>query len=202
MTEITRQPRALLALFVASTLVTALCIVAIDVPLARWLAGRDVLAPAWNTGIAWLEYAIGIEPWKWLGVCVLCAGVAVTLAVPRWHAHARAWMFVALTHLLARNLMLPLKTLTGRLRPSEWLARGGDQFFRDGGIAFPSGHVIYVASLALPLAIVWPRARIPLAAAIGFVMIARLIVNAHFASDVIGGLALVAGVTWLTRRTL
>ena len=181
-------------LAVACTVIAALCVAFVDAPVARWLATREATG-AWDAGVMGLEYAIGIEPWKWIGVTILVAGVISSLALPRYRAAAPAWVFVASTHLLARNLMLWGKTLTGRLRPTEWLAHHqGATFFREG-ISFPSGHVILVASLVLPIVIVAPRWR-ALALAIPFVMCARVAVDAHFISDVFGGLALTALVTW------
>jgi membrane-associated phospholipid phosphatase len=188
------QSSRLLPLAAACAIVTALGIAFVDAPVARWLATRDPTG-VWDAGVMGIEYAIGIEPWKWLGVTILVAGVIGALVVPRFHAAAPAWLFVASTHLVSRNLMLWGKTLTGRLRPTEWLAHHqGATFFRDG-ISFPSGHVMLVASLIIPIVIVAPRWR-PLAFAIPFVMCARVAVDAHFVSDVFGGLALTALVTW------
>src|SRR6185436_124839 len=112
-----------------------------------------------------------------------------------WRAHAPAAIFLAGTHVFSRFATGQLKDLTGRLRPTEWLARGGDDTFFRGGAAFPSGHVALFASLALPLAILYPRTR-PLLALIAFVAVARIAVNAHFLSDVLGGAALVSLMTW------
>lgn len=178
------------------TVLTAVSVLAIDQPLARWLATREVHAGVWNEAIAILEYPLGIEPWKWTGICVLVAGSLITLLVPRLRAYASVFLIVTLTHLLARNASLWVKTLTGRLRPTEWLARGGSSWWRDGGYSFPSGHVLLFASIIVPVVIVYPRTR-PLLALVGFVMLARLIVDAHFLSDVLGGLACVALFTWL-----
>ena len=173
----------------------ALSILTIDQPLARWLATRDAWPALWNGGIAVLEYAAGIEPWRWLGACVLMAAAIAAACVPRWRSAARSLAFVAIVHLAVRVLVLWLKPATGRLRPLEWLAKGGDTFWRDG-IAFPSGHVAYFASLALPIAIAWPRARWPAVAVVAFTSLARLAVDAHFLSDVLGAIALAAAVTW------
>jgi membrane-associated phospholipid phosphatase len=191
----------LLVAAIASAL-TVLCIFTIDQPFARWLATRDTWPAVWDHGIDALEYAALIAPWKLAGACVLAGGVVLSLAVPPWRRFAPAWMLVGLTHLLARNVMMWGKFATGRLRPPEWLAHPGDTFFRDGGYSFPSGHVMLFASLALPIAIVWPRSRVPMFAIIAFPMIARVAVNAHFLSDVTGGLALTAGITWLCARAV
>ncbi|MBV8755922.1 MAG: phosphatase PAP2 family protein, partial [Deltaproteobacteria bacterium] len=104
------------------------------------------------------------------------------------------WVAVAISHLLARNLMLWGKTLTGRLRPSEW--HGGPMWFSYGA-SFPSGHVVLFASIVLPLAMLYPRLRwlvvVPM-----FAAVARVMANAHFASDVVGGFALCAAVAVLS----
>ncbi len=179
-----------------ATLVTIAAIVTVDEPLARWLATLEVHPAVWDRAVGVIEYAIGIEPWKWLGVTLLVGAVVVTRLVPRFHAHANAWLLVAASHLIARNVTLWAKTFSGRLRPTEWLSAGGHTFFRDGGISFPSGHVVLVGSLVLPIVVAYPRTR-PLLAVVGFVMGARVVVGAHFLSDVSAGLALVAAITWL-----
>lgn len=172
---------------------TAICVAWVDQPVARAIASADTWPALWDSGIAGLEYAAGIEPWKWTGVIVLVAGVVATQL--RWRRYAYAWLLVASTHLVCRNLMLPLKTLTGRLRPHEWLAHPGGTFGR-GGIAFPSGHVMLFASLVVPFVVAVPRARW-LLGIVGFVMIARVATDAHFVSDVLAGLAVVCAVTAL-----
>ncbi len=190
------MPRLLHVVLLSASL-TALSIVTIDQPLARWLATREVHADAWNQTIAIFEYPLGIEPWKWTGICVLVAASLATLLVPRLRSYASVILIVTLTHLLARNASLWVKTLTGRLRPSQWLRQGGDTFWRDGGFSFPSGHVLLFASIVLPIVVIYPRTR-PLLAIVVFVMIARVMVNAHFVSDVLGGLAVTAAFTWLS----
>ncbi|HEU4611386.1 MAG TPA: phosphatase PAP2 family protein [Kofleriaceae bacterium] len=194
------MPR-LLWLSLVAALATALCIAVVDQPLAHWVAARDTHPDAWNQIIALLEYPLGIEPWRWTGICVLVAGCLVTLSVPRLRPAAAAFLAVTLTHLLCRHASLWVKTFTGRLRPNEWLERGGDMFWRDGGYSFPSGHVLLFASIVLPIVALYPRTR-PLLAIVAFVMIARLAVNAHFASDVLGGLAVTTLFTWLSVVTV
>jgi membrane-associated phospholipid phosphatase len=185
----------LLALAVVSALLAAVAIAIVDQPVARWLAARPP-SSLWSRLVAILEYPAGIEPWPFTMPIVLTAGVVASLAVARWRRAARSWMYVALVYLIARNLMAWTKTLTGRLRPREWLPHGGATFGHLGdGVAFPSGHVVVFAALALPLAVIAPRTR-PLLAVVAFVMVARVAVNAHYVSDVLAGLALVALVAW------
>lgn len=194
------MPR-LLWVFVLATIATVLCIAAIDQPLARWVAAHDTHPDAWNQIIALLEYPLGIEPWRWTGICVLVAGSLVTLSVPRLRPGAAAFLAVTLAHLSCRHASLWGKTFTGRLRPNEWLERGGATFWRDGGYSFPSGHMLLFASVVLPIVALYPRTR-PLLAIVVFVMIARIAVNAHFASDVLGGLAVTALFTHLSLVTV
>lgn len=193
--------RTLLVTAAVCAVLTALCIVTIDEPFARWIATRETYPAFWNNAISYLEYPLGIEPYKWTGVDVLVGASLVTLIVPRLRRHAHIWLFLALSHLLGRNLMFWGKVLTGRLRPSEWLARGGHTFWRDDGYSFPSGHVILFAGIVLPIVLAYPKAR-PLLAIVAFAMVARVAVNAHFLSDVLGGLAVSAAVTWLCARAL
>ena len=191
----------MLQVALVSAVLTALCIVTIDQPLARWLATRETYPGAWNQVIAVLEYPLGIEPWRWTGICVLVAGSLATLQLARLRPYAAVVLVITLTHLFARNASLWIKTLTGRMRPTQWLNHGGgdDTFWYDGAFSFPSGHVLLFGSILVPLAVIYPRTR-PLLAIVLFVMVARVVVNAHFVSDVIGGLACVAAFTWLAAR--
>jgi membrane-associated phospholipid phosphatase len=181
-------------------LLCAIAIVTIDTPAARWIGAHNTWPAVWNGGIELLEYAAGLTPWRLLGMTILLAVALATVLVPRLRPHAPGWFLIAGCNVLG-NLVQLVKPLTGRLRPSEWLASGGDSFFR-GGIAFPSGHVIWFACLALPIAVAYPRARGPAFAVIAFVMVARVAVNAHWISDALGGLAVAAAATWLCWRVV
>jgi membrane-associated phospholipid phosphatase len=195
-----RRPasRALLAVAAAGAIATALCIALIDEPFARWNAQWEP-NPVWDGGIAVLYWLTGIRVWPLASAVAVVVAMLVAVAVPRWRGAAPAWMLVAGTHLLVRLATRYIKVVTGQLRPTEWLEQGGGVWWRDGGIAFPSGDVTLVASLAIPVILLWPRAR-PLVAAmvavIGFTTIARVATNAHFIGDVTGSITLVAVVAW------
>ena len=188
--------RSLLPIAAIATLLTIVCILAIDEPFARWIATRETYPRFWNEVIHYLEYPLGIEPYKWTGIWILVGGWVLALAITPLRPAAFAFLLVASTHVLDRNLTFWMKFGLGRLRPSQWLAKGGDTWFRDGGYSFPSGHVTLFASIVIPLAVVYPRTR-PLLVVVAFAMCARVAVNAHFVSDVLAGLALTALVTWL-----
>jgi membrane-associated phospholipid phosphatase len=191
-------PRGLTVAAAVLAAVAAACALTIDEPLARWLGDREVWS-GWNAGISVLEYAGGIEPWLWEPAVVLAAGAIASYALRRREA-AVGWLVVAGTQLLDRNIVSWAKWATGRLRPSEWLAKGGDAWLRDGGYSFPSGHVSWFAGLAIPIAALVPRARVPLAVVVGFVMVARVAVGAHFVSDTIAALAVACACTALWLR--
>jgi membrane-associated phospholipid phosphatase len=185
-------PIWLLHTAVIATVVTALCIVTIDEPVAHAVDGHVI--SVWDKGIAILEWGLLLPLWPWAGEIVIVAGMVITASVPRWRRQAPAWMFVAAVPLASRIVVNWIKVGTGRLRPSEW--PGGDTFFRHG-VSFPSGHVVLFASLAIPLAVVAPRVGRPLLLTIAFAAVARVGANAHFVSDTVGAVALVALIAWL-----
>jgi len=187
-------PKALLIAAAALAALAALAIPTIDPPVARLLAGYEP-SPLWASGVGILEWVIGYPLHPLAVSFVLVAATLAAMAVPRWRTLAPPAIFLAGTHVFSRYLTGQLKDLTGRLRPTEWLARGGDAtFFRDG-VAFPSGHVALFAGLAIPIAILLPRAR-PVLAAVVFIAAARVAVNAHFVSDTLAAAALVALIAW------
>jgi undecaprenyl-diphosphatase len=187
-------PRSSLWLAGITAALSAVFIALIDRPLAR-LIGEYEPAAFWNKGIEILEWTLGLPFFKLFAPVVLVTGMVVMMCVKRWRPYAPAWMIVAGTHVICRFLTPHLKDATGRLRPTEWLKKGGDDtFFRDG-VAFPSGHVVLFASVLVPLAIVAPRTR-PLLAIVAFVSIARIAVNAHWVSDTLASITLVALVAW------
>ena len=190
------QPRALLVAAIASAVLTALCILAIDQPVARHIAQYEPSA-FWNRGIEMLEWTLGLPLWRFASSVFLVAGMVATMVVARWRPYSHAWIVVAGTHVICRFVTVKIKEATGRLRPNEWLATKSDETFGwEDGIAFPSGHVTLFASVIVPLAIVAPRTR-PLLAVVVYVMVARIAINAHFVSDTLGSITLAAGVAWL-----
>ncbi len=186
---------------------TSLCIALLDGPaagmVAQWQPWRlwEVLLGALEVpaGLTIPKTVIGLGPveldvGRWAYALGLGLIALVTLAVPRWRRFAHLWAFVALAHLISRQGMVELKEGTGRLRPLEWMEKGGDMFFRDGGLSFPSGHVTYFASLIVPAVVAlspyhrWTRWLLVIPVVAGICRIAQ---SAHFLSDVTGALALV-----------
>ena len=172
---------ARLALYLS--VATVFCIAVVDAPVAHWVAAHDTHPASWMAGLHVLEYAVGVEPWEWIGVIVLVTG---TLAALLYRRGAVPWVAVTISHLLANNLTMWLKLAFGRLRPHQW--HGGAMWFHHGS-SFPSGHVTLFASIVLPIVALYPRLRwlvvIPIYAGV-----TRVMVSAHFVSDVVGGFAL------------
>lgn len=107
------------------------------------------------------------------------------------------WAFVTL--MVTWNLQLDIKLLVRRARPVV-----EDALTRAPGYSFPSGHATNTASAGLVLVIlVWPllgrRGRAVLVAAVTTAVLAtgadRVLLGAHFPSDVVAGIALGAAMT-------
>jgi len=190
-------PRWLLWLALASAALAGLSIITVDRPLARWMAQWEPAA-AFDHVLMSLEWAIGLPVLPWFTGIVLVVAMLVTVAVPRLRHEAPAWMFLAAVHITTRIAMGELKELTGRLRPLEWLKRGApdETFGWVKGFAFPSGHVVLFASLVIPAIALAPRAW-PAFAIVVFVCAARVAASAHYLSDVLGGISLVALMAWV-----
>ena len=197
-----RVARALPPLALILVAITAVAIVAIDQPLARALAD-DRPSPIWKDWLAALDRVTGLTWWKWLPTVVIIAVAVLAQLTPRLRPWSRGLALVAIVHVVTKAVLFWSKPGLGRLRPREWLARGGDTTFGfDGGIAFPSGHTGHYLSIALPLAVAWPRLGLPLLIVPIFASASRLATDSHFLSDLTGGAALVVALTWLTARSL
>lgn len=189
--------RVLPWLTVVLAVATVVAIVAIDRPMARYYADHGVEARAdWTRIRVWIDTNTGIDVHKWFAAIVL-GGVGVLWALhPRTRGSARVWFFAIAVHVVTRLVTTELKPAFGRLRPSQWIERGGASF-GEGGISFPSGHATFYLGLIAPFAIAWPRVGVPLLIVPGFVAWSRVAVNAHFVGDILGSAALVALVSWL-----
>ena len=90
-----------------------------------------------------------------------------------------------------------IKNIIGRARPKLFDSVGAVEFqpftFDYDFASFPSGHATTIFALAAALAVLWPRARIYLLVAAGWVAATRFLIGSHFFSDAIGG-ALLGGI--------
>ncbi|MGK6315122.1 lipid A 1-phosphatase LpxE [Neorhizobium sp. DT-125] len=109
-------------------------------------------------------------------------------------AHLAAYVFfsVALSGLLA-NL---LKRMIGRARPilyDDWTSFGFHSFAGSRFESFPSGHATTAGALMMAMALIAPPYRLLFLVMALWVGFSRVIVGAHYPSDVIAGLALGSG---------
>lgn len=145
----------------------------------------DVGKSGWILLIAGYVFLAGLATLK-----QSAAGKAPEAARLLTAAAAYVFVTIALSGLTANVL----KRVIGRARP---------QFFEEQGIfsfspfansaayeSFPSGHATTAAALFVALGFLVPQMRVPLLIAGIWIGLARVIVGAHYPSDVIAGLAL------------
>jgi membrane-associated phospholipid phosphatase len=178
------------------------------------IAATMVAVDAWSVGVAqrvpeWLIEALdqitdfGKSVWFLVPIAVLLAAIAA-LASPALAPTTRRVLAALAVRLgfLFLAIGLPglcfalLKRLIGRARP---LVEGGaDPFiYRPLGwnveyASLPSGHAIDAFAVATALGALWPRARPLLWSYAVVIALSRVVLTAHFPSDVVAGA--VAGV--------
>jgi undecaprenyl-diphosphatase len=175
-------PRAVLILLVAFFVALAGAVALVGV-LPADTAVRDALLGWATPGIVALMRVINrAGSWR-----LLLPATLLLLALFR-HARARWWLWIGLM-IVAPAAEGLLKILIGRARPES------------AAFGFPSGHATAASAFfgaVLYLAASWPRApravvRALAIACIVLVGLARVILRAHWPSDVLGGIALGLG---------
>lgn len=111
-----------------------------------------------------------------------------------------AFLTIALSG-LAANL---LKRAIGRARPNSFLGAGPFDFSPFAGSArfesFPSGHATTIGAFCMIAALLLPKYRLPFAITALWLGMTRVMVGAHYPSDVIAGLCFGAGFAWIMAR--
>lgn len=113
------------------------------------------------------------------------------ISYDRWVAEARAWLFMLLAMFSSSMIKNFLKLAFGRDRPTAYFEDGVidvlpfNTALADAG--FPSGHSQSISAAMLCLAIIFPRIRALCLAIAMLVMLSRIVIEAHFVSDVIAG---------------
>ena len=192
--------RQIIYSILVSIVLTLLCILFLDQPIAAFVQSVDGRSSAiLLQGTAFLEVISGFPIGKYAFTCTL---IAVGLILLIWKStRSAAWMllFIGCTQCTTRLIAGTLKGVFERLRPFE-VIQAGDwdwKFFSGHGNAFPSGHSAHFWGLFFPLAFLFPRYRIPLLIIPLFISIARVGVNDHWCSDVIGSIAIAGAMTLL-----
>jgi membrane-associated phospholipid phosphatase len=116
------------------------------------------------------------------------------------------YVFIAIA--LPGLFVTVVKRLIGRLRPSE----AGPFVYVPGSwspayASMPSGHATTAVAAAIAIGALWPKARVPLWIYAALIMASRVIIQAHFVSDVIaaafvGGFGAILVRNWFAARGL
>ena len=124
--------------------------------------------------------------------------------VRRYRQWAWILIFAFLAVLLSGLLVDLIKVVVGRARPKLLELAGFYGFlpvnFRADYQSFPSGHAATAASVAMVVVYLRPELRWPALAFALPIVASRVIINAHFLGDVLGGSAFGVFVTWMLRE--
>jgi len=198
--------RLIIYSIVVSLALTLLSIFFFDQPVAAFVqraGGRSSVILL--QGTSFLEVISGFPIQKYaLTYALLAAGLILFV---RESTRSAAWMllFIGCAQCATRLAAGTLKGVFERLRPFEVIQAGNWdwKFFSGHGNSFPSGHSAHFWGLFFPLAYLFPRYRIPLSIIPLFISVARVGVNDHWCSDVLGSIVIAASVTlvfiWLFR---
>jgi membrane-associated phospholipid phosphatase len=184
---------------------TLLSIFFFDQPIAAFVqraGGRQSVIL--QEGTRWLEIASGFPIAQYF-LTYFLLGLSAVLFIAKG-GRPIAWMllFVACAQVTTRLIATVLKGVFERLRPFEVIQAGNWdwKFFSGHGNAFPSGHSAHFWGLFFPLAVLFPRYRLPFLVIPVFISIARVGVNDHWCSDVIASAGLAALITLVFIRLL
>lgn len=201
-----QRPQDILAVLL---LTVGIAVVAFDVPTYPWLRSlpgeyRSAFRAFTDFGKAdWILISTGVTC---LALLALEAGrytFRLRMAVGALFTYA-AFIFysVAATGLLA----IAFKWSLGRARPKLYEEVGPVRFdflaFDGTYTSFPSGHSTTVAALATALAFIFPAYRWLIVVAAFWLAFSRVMVGAHFPSDVIAGTLLGMTFTFFTVRAM
>jgi len=191
---------------VVSLVLTLLSIFFFDQPIAAFVqrvGGRSSVIL--QQGTSFLEVISGFPIAKYALTYALLAAGLILFAWKSTRSAASTLLFVGCAQFATRITAGTLKGVFERLRPFE-VIQAGDwdwKFFGGQGNSFPSGHAAHFWGLFFPLAFLFPRYRLPLLVIPLFISVARIGVNDHWCSDVLGSIAIAAAVTllflWLFR---
>ena len=142
-----------------------------------------------------------------LGLPIIFLGLGLAFAMGRYALKRRGatlFLILLLTHEFSMVLANVLKGAVHRLRPEVQFGAGyaGLGLWAEGphNDSFPSYHTAVYFSLFWPLAVAFPKYRGPLLVLPGLIALGRLVLGAHYLSDVWFSLWLVVALTFLFDR--
>lgn len=167
--------------------------------------------PEWMWAVFQVITKLGLAKWYLvplgLGALALVAA-SLTVKDPMAAAWYRrlAWAaaFVLAAIVLAGLTTDLIKVLVGRARPRMLVQIGFYGFapinFRSDYQSFPSGHTTTAFAMSAAVGYLLPRLRWPLMVVAVLVAASRVIINAHYLSDVVGGMTVALFCTWWLRE--
>jgi undecaprenyl-diphosphatase len=207
-------PRSWLAFLATLAIVT---VAAAAIVLDAWSITRARGLPLWLIGTFDRITDLGLSGWfLWpTALAMIALAILHARAVPRYVRNVLAAVgvrigFVFLAVAVPGLFVAIVKRLIGRARPlvesdAVWAYR--PLGWQVEYASLPSGHATTAFSVLIALGALWPRARALLWAYAVLVAISRVVVTAHFPSDVIAG-AIVGSVgallvrNWFAHRRL
>ena len=193
-------------IFTALTLPAgALLILFFDHPLAQFIHGHfGEAAPFFAVLTAAADVAHEALMTHVLGLPVIFLALGLAFAIGRYALKRRGatlFLILLLTHEFSMVLANVLKGSVHRLRPEVQFGADyeGTGLWASGphNDSFPSSHTATYFSLCWPLALAFPRWRVPLLVLPGLVALGRLVLGMHYLSDVWFSLWLVVALTFL-----
>jgi lipid A 4'-phosphatase len=197
------QRPQLLAWTLGTVLVVAVSMAFVDRPVARFVHDGD---PRVHATFAFIT-KFGLSDGYLIVSGLLFVGLRVVAAMLRDTGHARRALLNAYRALYVFVVVAVsglttdlIKVICGRARPK--LLFGNDVYGFTWGAtqadywSFPSGHATTIAGLATALFLLWPRGLPLYVVAALLVMASRVILDAHYVSDVIVGAAIGAATAW------
>lgn len=190
-------------LWLGGCLLVILCALVLDAPSVDWARG---LPAPFSEFFQWLT-RYGKSDWLLLPLGIFC----LVLLIADWRnvnrRIAAAWSeigiivgFAFLSIAGSGILVNVFKQLIGRGRPRVFDQDGAFSFvpfqFDYAHVSFPSGHSTTAGALAVVILVLAPRFRALALVLAGLVAMSRVVVGAHYPSDVVAGLLLGAGYTW------